>query len=245
MEYSLFFSLITLGFIGGFSHCTSMCGPFVLTQVGNRLHQTPIDDFSNFTRLKHFALLPYHLGRITTYSLIGFFSSFLTQNISNLIGFKFVAVFLLSGAIIFFVNIFFDYKLSIFLSSRRPEFIKGLKHNKKTSKTSGFFKEVMAFLFRNPQGLKGYALGLILGFIPCGLLYGAFLLAAANPSPLLAAFGMLLFGIATFPALFLTGFGGYIFLKSKIINFRQLIKITALINIAMLLMMIYKIIINV
>ena len=230
MEFQLYFSLFSLGFIGGFSHCTSMCGPFVLTQVGNRLAKTSIDNFSTLTKLKHFALLPYHLGRITTYSIIGFFSSLLSQNISDLLGFKIISSLLLIGAILFFINVFFGYKFNL-------KFLP-----KKSLKISGFFKDFMSFLFKDPQGLKGYILGLILGFIPCGLLYGAFLLAAANKSAIAAAFGMLIFGIATFFALFLTAFGGYNLVKFKIINFNHLIKITALINIAMLLMMIYKII---
>ena len=38
-------------------------------------------------------------------------------------------------------------------------------------------------LFKNPLGCKGYILGLMLGFIPCGMLYGAFAIASAFSFP--------------------------------------------------------------
>ena len=106
-DITLIFSLISLGFLGGFSHCVGMCAPFVLTQVANRLEKTPLEKFSNFQRLKNFALLPYHLGRITTYSFLGFFCSFFTQNIQDFVGFKiFSAAFLFMASALFFGMIF-------------------------------------------------------------------------------------------------------------------------------------------
>ena len=56
-------------------------------------------------------------------------------------------------------------------------------------------------MLNNPLGWQGYFLGLILGFIPCGLLYVAYSLAISFDSPLLAMLGMLIFGLSTIPAL--------------------------------------------
>lgn len=235
-QESLFFSLITLGFFGGFIHCVGMCGPFVITQIGNRLEKTSLENFSNFKKLKNLALLPYHLGRITTYSLIGFLCSIFSQNISDVTSFRFLSTSFLIFAALFFLNIFFDYKLTKNLKL----LFKPKKNLKKTLKRDGFFKDFMAFLFKNPEGFKGYILGLILGFIPCGLLYGAFLIVASMESPINAAFGMFLFGIATVPSLFLTASGGYIFFKLEISKFRLILKTMALINVVMLLIMAYK-----
>jgi sulfite exporter TauE/SafE len=231
-NYNLIISLISLGFFGGFSHCTSMCGPFVLTQIGNRLEKRSIAQFSNFKKLQDLALLPYHLGRITTYSLIGFFSSLITQNLQEIIGFKILSIIFLFLAILFFLNIFFENKFTF-----------KIKTLKKYSLSKFFnFTKFSSNLFKNPTGLRGYCLGLLLGFLPCGLLYGAFLIAAAMPSPLMAAIGMTLFGISTFPALFLSGVGSYAFFKFEIAKLQLLFKITALINIIMILLMIYKMI---
>jgi sulfite exporter TauE/SafE len=223
-------SLISLGFFGGFTHCAGMCGPFVLTQVSNNLQKTSLKNFSNFVKLKNLALLPYQLGRITTYSVIGFCSSFLTQNISQLPHFRFFSAALLFAASLFFLNIFFEKKILRF----KPKLFK---------KGQSFFRfkfQFLSNLFLDPQGLKGYCLGLILGFIPCGLLYGAFLISAAIANPFLAAAGMFLFGVATFPALFLTASGGYFLIKLP--EFKLLAKIVILINAITLFLMAIKLI---
>lgn len=237
-NYNLIITLISLGFFGGFSHCIGMCGPFVLTQIGNRLQNTPIDKFSNFKKIKNFALLPYHLGRITTYSFIGLSSSYLTINLQELTGFKYISIFFLTCAILFFLNIFFGKNFF-----QAPTIITKIL---KTLSIKLYFptklKTIISNLFKNPIGLNGYLLGLMLGFIPCGLLYGAFLIAAAIPSPLMAGFGMLCFGISTFPALFLTSITSYAFFKFEIAKLQLLFKISALINIVIILLMIYKMI---
>lgn len=228
-DLPLIFSLISLGFFGGFTHCIGMCGPFVLTQVGNRLQKTSLENFSEFQRLKNLALLPYHLGRISTYSLIGFCCSFLTTNIQSLIGFKiFSALFLLVAALIF-LNLLFDGKLQI-LGKIRLRFKSKFLEN-----AASFFSKKISFLFQNPQGVRGYFLGVILGFIPCGLLYAAFLIAGSFANPFWAATGMIFFGISTFPSLFLTACGGSVF--SKIPEFKFVAKAVILLNVITLILM--------
>lgn len=49
--------------------------------------------------------------------------------------------------------------------------------------------------------------GMLMGFMPCGLLIAALLLAATLPNALHAALGMALFGLATVPVLQLAGLG--------------------------------------
>jgi sulfite exporter TauE/SafE len=58
-------ALALVGLIGGALHCAPMCGPFVLAQsVGTRKGGPG-------ARLSEVALLPYHLGRLTTYAALG------------------------------------------------------------------------------------------------------------------------------------------------------------------------------
>ncbi len=231
-DLTLIISLISLGFFGGFTHCVGMCGPFVLTQVSNRLQKTSLENFSEFKRLKNLALLPYHLGRISTYALIGFFCAFFTKNIQNFIGFRiFSAIFLLLAATIF-LNLFFDGRLQI-AGKIRLRFKSKFLEN-----AASFFSKKISVLFLNPQGLKGYFLGMILGFIPCGLLYAAFLIAGAFASPLLAGIGMIFFGISTFPSLFLTACGGHVF--SKVPEFKFIAKAVILLNVITLILMAVK-----
>ena len=240
-DLPLLVSLLTLGFFGGFSHCIGMCGPFVLTQVSNRLQKTSLENFSNFQKLKNLALLPYHLGRITTYSLIGFFCSFFTKNIQDFSQFKFLSAIFLFAASLFFLNLFLEKNFFAKLRIALPFKSITLKN---TAVFFGFFQpffsKKISFLFQNPQGLRGYILGLVLGFIPCGLLYGAFLIAAAIANPLLAASGMFLFGLATFPALFFTAISGHILLKFS--ELRIIAKAVILLNAIMLFLMSLKLV---
>ena len=60
-------------------------------------------------------------------------------------------------------------------------------------------------LFGAPFTWRGYLLGLMLGFIPCGLIYGALVLAAAGGNALSGGFVMAAFGLGTVPMLFAAG----------------------------------------
>ena len=222
-------SLINLGFFGGFSHCAGMCGPFVLTQVSNRLQNTELKSFTQFKKLQNLALLPYHFGRITTYSIIGFFCSFLVKNLKNIAFFNSFSAFLLIFASLFFFEKFFEKKLLRF----------SFKYVKIKVKLD-FLKN----LFQNPQGFNGFLLGLTLGFIPCGLLYGAFALSATILNPFLAALAMFLFGLATIVSLFLTAAGGYLFFKISDSNFKLISRIVILINAITLFVMGMGLLIN-
>jgi hypothetical protein len=58
------------------------------------------------------------------------------------------------------------------------------------------------------KALRGYPLGLALGFLPCGILYAALATAAATASPVYGAVTMVCFGVGTVPALILVGLLG-------------------------------------
>lgn len=197
---TLILSLISLGFFGGFTHCAGMCGPFVITQISQNLQTISLRDFSTFAKLKNYALIPYHLGRITTYSVIGFFCALLSKNLDNFFAFRIFSAALLFLAAVFFLGLLLERNLLRF----KLRFLES---------AASFFLKKFSIFFQNPRGIKGYFLGLVLGFIPCGLLYGAFLIAATISNPFLAAFGMFLFGLSTFPSLFFTAMGGHFLLK--------------------------------
>lgn len=223
----LIISLISLGFFGGFTHCIGMCGPFVITQVSNRLQKIPIEDFTFVKKTFELSLIPYHLGRATTYSLIGLTLASISQNVKDGISFRYFTAFILSFAVLFFINILFDEKpgklfRKIFKARSPSKFLTKLK----------FIKLPFDKMMSNPKGINGYFLGLALGFLPCGLLYGAFLIAASFSNPFLAMAGMFAFGLSNFPALFIAGFGGS--LIKKLPEFKIIFKIFILINIALL-----------
>ena len=232
-------SLISMGFFGGFSHCMGMCGPFVLTQVSNNLSRTKINDFHGLKKLSKIALAPYHLGRITTYSLIGFLCSLLRINLDKNFTIEILSAVLMLVACGVFVG-FFITQNSLKIHRIFRINLNFLPKNllKKLNFFSPLFKilsKKINFLLINSSGLKGYLLGLILGFIPCGMLYGAFALASSLSNPFLAFFGMFSFGIATFFALFFVGF--FAKLSFRLPEFKIIANIVIIINIVMLFKM--------
>ncbi len=68
---NLIVALFLTGLLGSVSHCVGMCGPFVLAQAACRLEGIPASGMREWHRLSGGALLPYHLGRITTYAAMG------------------------------------------------------------------------------------------------------------------------------------------------------------------------------
>lgn len=228
----IIFSLINLGFFGGFSHCMGMCGPIVLSQISVRLKNMQIEQYFGLQKLKGLMLLPYHLGRIFTYSIIGFLLSFLNKNLREFAAFeKFSGILLLLAAFFFLQKGLEGSKYSKFLVN----FKIGNGFLNIFTKIKDFLKpKFLNRLFQDPAGFKGFLLGVFLGFIPCGLLYGAFILAASISNPIEAAFGMFAFGVSTIPSLFAASFGSYYILKILGEKFYSLARLVILINSATL-----------
>ncbi|MCW8916189.1 MAG: sulfite exporter TauE/SafE family protein, partial [Magnetovibrio sp.] len=100
----LLFALLMAGFAGGATHCIGMCGPFVISQVQSRLEIIPVDKMSEFRRLTGGALVPYHLGRATTYMALGGIAALASQQLMKLDTLKWLAAALLALAALFFLG---------------------------------------------------------------------------------------------------------------------------------------------
>ncbi|HVI92003.1 MAG TPA: sulfite exporter TauE/SafE family protein, partial [Dongiaceae bacterium] len=68
---SVMLSLFATGLIGSFTHCTTMCGPLVAAQSVEVLGRMPAGRGGDLRRLAGAALVPYQLGRTTTYAGLG------------------------------------------------------------------------------------------------------------------------------------------------------------------------------
>jgi sulfite exporter TauE/SafE len=202
-------SLFLAGLLGSLTHCIGMCGPFVLSQTLSRLESVPADRMREWHRLSGAALIPYHLGRATTYVLVGSLAATLIGGVTDLTAWRWVPAVLLSVAAAFFLG----YAL------------RGLRVAlpwRETGSEAWWSRHIGRFVapfFRKPIVGRGYALGIGLGFRPCGLLYGAFAAAASSGDAVAGALSMLAFWSGTIPALVGVALAGHItggFWRSKL-----------------------------
>lgn len=188
-EYGLPASLFLAGLMGGATHCTGMCGPFVLAQTENGLRmQSPSGKL----------LLPYHFGRMTTYVFIAVLASLLVN-----------AAFVFSGLKTFIAAPMLMLAATMFLASAFPKmsdlfpWVARIQFSAPFSLISRITKGLMG----SQNIFKRYLLGVALGFLPCGLLLSA-IIAAATVPPFQAGIAMAAFAIGTMPALMGVALGG-------------------------------------
>lgn len=198
-------ALFFAGLVGGFTHCAGMCGPFVVGQSTARLEAIPAASMREWRRLSGAALMPYHLGRMTTYTLLGIIAALLAAQVKIYPVFPLISAALLGIAAIFFIG-----------SSVKGLPLTRLIHwLEKHFTFSRYVMEIARPFFGQPTGWNGYVLGTLLGFMPCGMVFAALMAVAATGDPVGAALGMIAFSIGTIPALFLIGVGArYLFRRN-------------------------------
>ena len=171
---------LALGFLGGFGHCVGMCAPFVL--LVSRRFAAP--DAGRATALG--AQLWYTGGRVLTYAVLGALAGFVggvVELAGSLLGLQRTAS-VVAGAVLVL------------------EALLGLAGAGPLADTGGgrIFARVSRALGRRVPG-HPLGLGLLLGLLPCGLLYSALVAAAARGGPAGGALALLAFGLGTAPAL--------------------------------------------
>lgn len=134
---------------------------------------------------------------MTTYAFLGIIASILSRQIVGSPVERWVAAILLTLAGIVFIATATPYFKSIL------KIFRGSLMAKLAGKMSNYSKPLLS----NPTGLRGYALGVMLGFIPCGLIFAALMVVATTADPFTAALGMILFTLGTFPSLFAVAIG--------------------------------------
>jgi uncharacterized protein len=167
------------GFLGSLSHCLAMCGGFSVL-MGRSRHP-------------HQALGLYHGGRVATYMLLGvaggFAGSLVNLSVPALHSMQTGAVWLSAGVMILG-------GLSL-LFGRDPA-IGGGRIGKAV-------QHLASHVLRGKRSASPLLLGLVLGFLPCGLIYSALSFAVLTANPLHGALAMGAFGLGTVPVLFATG----------------------------------------
>ena len=186
------FSLFLLG-LAGTGHCIGMCGPLVVAIPGRAQ--------------KFSAHLLYHLGRTITYVLVGSLMGGLGIGIAGLtskIGLDPLLVFAK-------IQVIFSLAASCFLfwfGLSRIGLVQEPSWMSITlpDRTPGYQKAFRwAFIHNRISGI--FLMGLMMGFLPCGLSFAAFARAMAAKGPLQGGLLLFAFAMGTLPGLLLIGSG--------------------------------------
>ncbi|WP_029269304.1 sulfite exporter TauE/SafE family protein [Flavobacterium sp. KJJ] len=170
----MLYSAIILGLISSF-HCIGMCGPIAM--------MLPVDHHNEAKKITQ--LITYHLGRLSAYATIGlifgllgrgFFLAGLQQKMSIFIGIAMIIAVLLPE------KLFSRYNFS-----------------KPVYNVISKIKSSLGNQFKNKSYKSLFTIGLLNGFLPCGLVYVALFGAIAMQSASFGVLYMLLFGLGTIP----------------------------------------------
>lgn len=183
MTTALLIAALLMGFFGS-PHCLGMCGGLV-TAFGLSMKDA--------SPAKRRALIAtYHLGRLTSYAFLGLIAGLIGTTVLKPLMMGNSLPRILLGLVLVFVGVTmlgapFLNKLERF-GMRFWQYLSPLRQ--KVFPLNTF-----------PRALTA---GLLWGFLPCGLVYGALLIAVVAHNPLSGAALMFVFGLGTVPMLVAT-----------------------------------------
>lgn len=170
----MLYSAFIFGLISSL-HCIGMCGPIAM--------MLPVDHSNEAKKVTQ--IITYHLGRLSAYAIIGlifgllgrgFFLAGLQQKMSIFIGLAMITVVLIPE------KVFSKYNFS-----------------KPVYKVISKVKFKLGNQFKNRSYKSLFTIGLLNGFLPCGMVYVALFGAVAMQSAGFGILYMLLFGLGTIP----------------------------------------------
>ena len=175
-----------VGLVGSL-HCIGMCGPIAIA--------LPVPDSNNLSFFTGRIL--YNLGRVVTYSLLGAVLGLVGSKIA-LAGAQQVVSIVLGVVIIIAVLLPQKYKNYFAQHPVIQKLAQPLKSN-------------IGVLFQKGTFSAMFLIGILNGFLPCGLVYVALAGAIASGDAVSGTAVMLLFGFGTIPAMFAASvFGKYV-----------------------------------
>ena len=182
MTWALFLAAFSMGLFGS-PHCLGMCGGIV-TAFG--LSMQHVSDSK-----KNGLILTYHLGRLISYSLLGLIASLVGVAIFQSIMSNSAPRIVLGAVLVLIGLAMLGLPLFNQLEKVGMRFWQSLAPiRKKVFPIDSFGKALFA--------------GLLWGFLPCGLVYGALMMAIAGNNITTGAALMFVFGLGTMPMLIAT-----------------------------------------
>ena len=179
----MIWSAFLIGLFGSF-HCIGMCGPIALalpTQHNNKVALVT-------------GRILYNVGRAITYAAIGLVFGLVGQSLS-LVGFQ-QSVSIIAGVLLLLM-VFIPSKISNKLYLLKPAY--GF---------TNFLKRKFGVLLKKQSVSSVFLIGLLNGFLPCGLVYIAVAGAIAAGGYLQGALYMFVFGLGTLPIMLAVSLAG-------------------------------------
>lgn len=179
MEIGFFMGLL------GSVHCIGMCGPLVMA--------LPISQMNPIQKV--LATILYHIGKITTYGLLGVVVGVFGKQIPFYDVQQHLSIVIGSLMLVYVLWVFYLHP------KRKLGFLK----------IDWLQKPIIAALgklFKQNNVGSFLLIGFLNGLLPCGMIYLALGSAWANQSALQSGLFMVLFGLGTLPALLMVAFGG-------------------------------------
>lgn len=170
----MLYSAFIFGLISSF-HCIGMCGPIAMMLPVDRTNETK----------KVTQIITYHIGKLSAYGILGlvfgllgrsFYLAGMQQQLSIIVGILMILVAVIPE------KIFAKYNFS------KPVYSVITK-----------VKSSLGQQFKNKSYKSLFTIGLLNGFLPCGMVYVALFGAIAMQNVSLGIGYMLLFGLGTIP----------------------------------------------
>ena len=188
-----------MGVVGSL-HCVGMCGPIAFALPYDRSKWFPAF-LSNYT---------YQIGRIITYALLGLIIGFIGRGFS-LSGIQ-QPLSIAIGVIMIVIVIF-----------PHLPFLK--KWSGKLTLKVGKLKSLLGLYMRKRSYRALLITGLVNGLLPCGLVYMALLGSLGMSSVYNSSLFMVLFGLGTFPLMFLVGYLGNVLNANLRMKFQKIVPV--------------------
>jgi sulfite exporter TauE/SafE len=157
-------------------HCVGMCGPLAFA--------APIDRSRQSTAI--WGSMTYNLGRITTYTYLGFLIGLFGMSKAWLNAIQVLSV--LSG--LFFIA-------TVIFGSIESWGPLRLMTQQISRMNTRLFPEIK----KMPSSIRPFLFGLLNGLLPCGMVYLALIYATSSPNMTESALRMFFFGLGTLPVM--------------------------------------------
>ncbi|MCK5725671.1 MAG: sulfite exporter TauE/SafE family protein [Thiotrichaceae bacterium] len=188
-NYSIYLTAFLAGLAGGV-HCVGMCGGIV------GILSLSTSDAVTQTSNKFWILLGYNLGRIASYMLAGALVGGLGAGVLSLVELQQLKLILSIVAALFMLA------LGLYLTG----IWQGLSYIEKIGSVIWPRIEPFSRQFIPSKNMRqSFSVGLIWGWLPCGLVYTLLIMALSSGSVLQGILVMLFFGLGTLPTLITVG----------------------------------------